>query len=386
MTSTSNAYVVSKPEHLDNLFPVIRGEFEQGSKGSKQTISWFILDKGTFAPTSTVCAKLQQTLINGPLLPHKKEVISAGKKFDVGPKRPCVNVISEAGTEDFKLQERFDFMLHAAYEFNKAKFGMFQDLLTFSYRPVQITTRGGKTEPHLEIIIVKKDGNCMSFADAFPEGAKLSDEQESIVSQFLASDRQKEVTLKGQGADKQIIVFTKIGLKSDKKTGRLYTEMHLRHTSFPGGNRHYRKTNEDAVAGSDDIRQWGITIYEMLQTDGGNFAVDKRANWAEKPECRPVTKAGEKNYFIGRVNYYPESVMEGAGNVKVWWTAEVFKLPIVCQVSNQLDFGEEVVSGETEHVLAPSARITTKAMAANATAMAASSGSKGAEPMDASAF
>jgi hypothetical protein len=371
MTSTSNAYIISKPEHLDNLFVIVQGEYEQGSKGSKQIISWFILDKGVLSPTSMVCAKLQQTLINGPMLPHKKEVSSGGKKFDVGPKRPCINVISEPESEDMKLQERFDFMLHAAYEFNKAKFGKaFPDLLTFTYRMIQVQIRGGKAEICPEIMIVKKDGTISSFADTFPEGVALNAEQEATLTQFLRSDRQKEV----KGPDKQIVVFTKIMLKTDKKSGKLYTEMNLRHSSFPGGNRHYRKANEEAAPNSDDIHQWGLTIYEMLSTENGSYAIDKRTNWAEKPECKPVTKAGEKNYFIGRVNYYPECIMEGSGNVKVWWTAEVFKLPISCQVSNQYDFGEEIIAETTEQTLAPAAR--SKAIAAN----------NGAEALHANAY
>jgi len=296
---------------------------------------------------------------DGPILPHEKKVGT----MELGPKRPCLKIVANPEDDFFHFLLKIELTIRSGYEFAKSRLNeAFPDLLTFYFRDVTLppTRTAPNGIPAHEVLVVGKNGAVKTLSEFLPQNlnavqtaavAQL-EKDKRIVEKDVIDEQAPQAASSGspsQAKTRKTYVFESIMPKIDAKTGRLYLEMHLFHKTFPkdpngqDGPRKYRGPENPYRTEMSDVKQWGIEIPLLVKVDGGGYAMVQGSDWVQDPTFRAVTKDKEHNNFIGTLNFQVDSVMEGSGNVKVWWKCSACKQPEVSSRAQTEDYGEEII-------------------------------------------
>lgn len=358
----SNTIEISTLDQFKGMVATVKrgsGQFDQEIKFHRVGSG---AEQGKITTFDNTKFKRRHVECDGPILPYA----SNKKGQDMGPKRPCVKTISAPGTEELEFLKAIDLTVRAAYEFSGTNLGQtFKDFFTFTYRPIKLMPGRNEKEPKdaYEVMVVGTAGWIKPLSDCIPESGTYDEKQTAAIGLLEKGKRIVEkdcvdtsVTVAaGTSSPTKLpsckkFVFDNLAPRIHEKTGRLYLDMHLLHKSYPNDIRMYRGPKNLYNAAMSDIKNWGITIPILVRTKEGGYAQIRDSDWTKDPSCKPVTKDGEHNNFIGTINFTVGEVMEGSGNVKTWWKCAVSKQPESSTMTSDNNADEDIIDapvGET---------------------------------------
>ena len=359
----SNTIEISTLEQFKGMVATVK----KGSGQFDQEIKWHRIgsgaEQGKITTYDVTKFKRRNVECDGPILPYEAKK----KGQDMGPKRPCIKTISAPGTEELEFLKAIDLTVRAAYELSGTKLGQaFKDFLTFTYRPIKLMPGRNEKEPKdaYEVMVVGTTGWIKPLSECIPEGGTYDEKQTEAISLLEKGKRIIEkdcvdTSVKDCGTSSSVpggasssptklpsckkFVFDNLVPRIHEKTGRLYFEMHLLHRSYPNDTRMYRGPKNPHNPAMSDIKNWGITIPILAKTKEGGYVQFRDSDWTKDPSCKPVTKDGEHNNFIGTINFSVGEIMEGSGHVKTWWKCSVAKQPEPSTMTNDNNADEEIV-------------------------------------------
>lgn len=293
--------------------------------------------------------------LNGPVLPHI--ITRVGSAIDMSVKRPQIKVCCFPNTDNFDLLNRIDLVVRAAYEFALTDLGtVFPGLLTFFPQPVEVVTvsRGQKsTSIGYMVMAVTKNFEVMPLHEFIPSNCtpKQEDVLRSIQNARRITEGDVTFMVKGKETASPAYMFSTMKPRIHDKTGRLYIDMNLLHSRFPtiNGeqvNKYLNTVTNPYHPAMSRIDQWGIKIPYLIHrsSSASGYVCVQDSDWVTNdPSFKPVTTDRENNNFIGTVNFSVDRVMEGAGKVKTWWRAHLYKQPEPSKLTRGIQHNEEMI-------------------------------------------